>query len=389
MMLKKSLLLLLFLILPLFGNIYDIPKEVKIEGKFAKSKRCVRCHLDIYLEFKNSKHNLSNILTDDIHKAMWKANPLSKEKKYICATCHAPTAKGLKKLKEGKATLSKKEKTHLEGVSCAFCHRIKSIEKHNKKYKYILNNKKREYYGTRVAIERSEFHDINITNKEFKIGNSCLACHSQHSRNKQLVLKKDNKKFVGYCVYSKLDKPNQDKINNKKQNCITCHMPQVEGSLSDRVDTKTHAYHGFAGISNDMKMLQKYVKLDIKREKNRFDIIIKNLSPHDLLLHPIRGLEIKVFINDKIFKKMMFKKESAVFDVAPLAWLEKNITYKNSIKANSSKIVSFEYTLKKDDIVKVKLYYHKIREEIAKKVNFKSKKDNVKLFKERVFKGDL
>jgi len=216
MMLKKSLLLLIFLILPLFGNIYDIPKEVKIEGKFAKSKRCVRCHLDIYLEFKNSKHNLSNILTDDIHKAMWKANPLSKEKKYICATCHAPTAKGLKKLKEGKATLSKKEKTHLEGVSCAFCHRIKSIEKHNKKYKYILNNKKREYYGTRVAIERSEFHDINITNKEFKIGNSCLACHSQHSRNKQLVLKKDNKKFVGYCVYSKLDKPNQDKINNKK-----------------------------------------------------------------------------------------------------------------------------------------------------------------------------
>jgi aryl-alcohol dehydrogenase-like predicted oxidoreductase len=81
-------------------------------------------------------------------------------------------------------------------------------------------------------------------------------------------------------------------------------------------------------------------------------------------------------------------------DVKPaqiaLAWsLEKNITYKNSIKANSSKIVSFEYTLKKDDIVKVKLYYHKIREEIAKKVNFKSKKDNVKLFKERVFKGDL
>ncbi|RLA75510.1 MAG: hypothetical protein DRG11_00865 [Epsilonproteobacteria bacterium] len=376
----KFIYILLFFASLVFANIAGIPNDYEIKGRFAPNKECVRCHLDIYMEFKQSKHKNTNILNNPIHKAMFKTNPLSKQNRYTCAKCHSPTSKNINDIAKGKKLLNNKNKEDTQGISCAYCHRIESIKQHNKEYKNIISKQKLRYFSKRKQILDSPFHDVNTTNQQFNNGNICLACHTQHTKEKNLVSKKNQM----YCVFSNSNDKGENK-NNNKQNCITCHMPQIEGSLSDRLDTATHAYHGFAGIGKDSFMLNKYVDMNISKSGDGFDITITNNSTHDLLLHPIRGLYLKVSIQKdgktvKTFKTIEFKKETIQTKQKPLSWLECSLSYKNTIKPKQTKEYFFKYILSKNDIVTAKLLYKQIRDKIAKKA--KLKKAKFMLFKE-------
>ncbi len=378
----KFIYTILFLSSFLSANIADIPKEYEIKGHFASNKECVRCHLDIYMEFKDSKHQNSNILNNSFHKAMYSKNPLSKKERYICASCHAPTAKNIDKVMAGKAKMSKKNRQDTEGISCAYCHRIKSIAKHGKKHKNIINDKKLVYYGKRKQTLDSPFHDVNSSNKQFNRGDICLGCHTQHSRQKNLVAKKGQI----YCVYSKLDENESRNPNTDKQNCITCHMPQVEGSLSDRLDTTTHAYHGFSGIGENITMLDKYVDINITKSDKGFEVAVTNNSSHNLLLHPTRGLFLKVHIEKdekivKTFETIKFQKEAIVSKAKPLSWLKDRVDYKNSIKSKQTKRIDYKYIVASDEEIVVQLLYQRYKDDIAKKT--RQKKAQYILFKEK------
>lgn len=374
----------------LSANIADVPDKIVIEGGFAKNKRCVRCHLDIYIEFKYSKHRLSNVLNDPIHKAMWGKNPLKKEQRYACAKCHAPAAEKIEDIMSGKAVPQEGDKSIDDGISCAYCHKIKDIEKHGNEYKNIVSEEKARYFGNRKVKMESDFHKIELKNKKFKKGDICLACHTQHSKNKHLVLRKDEKgNQLSYCVYSKTKKDETATINTEKENCVTCHMPQVEGSLTDRIPTDTHAYHGFAGITADHKMLEKYVEFKLDKTKEGFEISIVNNAPHDLMLHPIRQAALKVTVEGEKtvkLKDVLFYKQSTDEAVEPLSWLKKPIESKNTIPGKSTKKISFKAKISEGDAVNIILGYYPIRKDIAEKVGFKDEKSmEFKEFKRKTF----
>ncbi|HIP02396.1 MAG TPA: hypothetical protein EYG75_02660 [Campylobacterales bacterium] len=369
-----QLILFLFLSTLLFGNIADIPRDevIKVKGKFAPNKKCIRCHLDIYIEFKHSKHRHSNILNNAAHKAMWDGNPLSKEQKYVCATCHAPAAEDIEGLINGTAVAQEGDKSIDDGVSCAMCHRIADIHPTEKGDKYIVSDKKRVYYGTRESKQRSDYHKIKTDNPIFKNGDVCLTCHTQHKKQKLLIQKKSGEK---YCVFSPVDE-NITKIsqNTKEENCITCHMPQVRGSLTDRFDTPTHAYHGFSALSKKIKDAKKYIDLNLTKHSDSFEIIIHNKITHDIILHPTRLFKLKIYLNDKVVKTVEFQKESQDRDTKPLAWLKDEIKYKNNILAKSKKSVKVDIVLKDEDKVRAVLGYHVMKPELAKKIGLKDKK---------------
>jgi nitrate reductase cytochrome c-type subunit len=382
----KLFLTLLFWTISLYANIYDIPLEVKIDGDFAKNKDCVRCHLTIYKEFKRSKHYHSHLLSNEIHKAMYNNNPLSKNSEYICAECHAPATKDIEKVMQGTLAFDGKDTTHKEGISCAYCHRISDLTQDGNKYHNKLSDEKTKYFGNRSNKSKSEFHKIVTGNEKFKNGDSCLACHSGHSRNKMLVLKESDQ-TEAYCVYSTLENPNQDSVNSGKDNCISCHMPQVKGSISDRVDTTTHAYHGFAGLSTGKEHLEKYVTLSVVDNQDSFEVSITNKAAHDLVVHPIRGLYLEVEIlkdqkQIRSFETIEFKKESANIDAMPLEWLKDRIVYTNTIQSNQTKKISFPYKLQNSDTVHAKLYYKQMRDEIAQKVGIGDIPNNIVIIKE-------
>jgi nitrate reductase cytochrome c-type subunit len=371
----KTLLAVILFLTSLFGNISDIPddKSIEVKGKFARNKRCVRCHLDIYKEFKHSKHRHSNILNNPSHKVMWEGNPLSKEQKYLCAKCHAPAAENIDELISGLKVVTEGDKSIDDGISCAMCHRIKSIHPTDKGDKYVISKKKRLYYGTRESKQRSDFHKIKTDNPIFKNGDLCLTCHAQHKKQKLLIT--DDDKNEKYCVFSKVEEEAGKKaLNSKKENCITCHMPQVEGSFTDRFSTNTHAYHGFAALNPKMENIKKYIDLNLTKKDNSFEISIYNKSTHELLLHPTRLFKLEIYINEKKVKTVEFKKESQAGVYKPFTWLKNRIIYKNNIPAKSKKTIKVDIKLKPEDKIRAVLGYHTFDPQLAEKIGFKDKK---------------
>lgn len=361
----------------LFGNITGIASDevLKVKGKFSRNKKCIRCHLDIYKEFQKSKHHLSNISNNPAHKAMWESNPLSKEQKYVCAKCHAPAVENIESVMSGKTALKMDDQSLTDGISCAACHRIEEVHPTPKGDKYIISDKKRRFFGTRKNKQRSEYHDINFKNRHFLNSNVCLTCHAHHKKQKLLIASRDeSNQDTRYCVFTKVDQSTKDLASNsKEENCISCHMPQVPGSHSDRVYVPTHASHTFAAISTKIDKPEKFIDLNLTREETGFSVTVQNKLPHDLVLHPTRLFVLKIFVNDKLIKAHEFKKPWKKGNHKPLAWLKEKIVYKDNLLAKSKKVIDVQQALKKEDKVHAELGYYTFNPKLAEEIGFEDK----------------
>ncbi len=325
-------------------------KSMEIKGDFAKTKQCIRCHLDIYEEYKNSPHFNSTTKNDPIHKAVWEAYKSAKNaKKYVCGKCHTPTVKDLKLINS-----QKYEEEYNEAIACAYCHRIEAIKEHPKANENIILDKKGVYYGTRNPQIRSEYHKIINTNLIHKNGDTCMGCHSHKQNGNGFVVCKT------------------DSNNTLEQNCITCHMPQVEGSLSDRVNTPTHAFHGFAGVKNNPKMLAKYVDLKVIPKNGYFLVEIFNHAPHDLLLHPMRTakLIVEIYKGEKLIKRVeqMFERVIGKDGKPTPPWVADSVIKDSMIKAKEKRVVKIDEDIKGKRVV-AKIGFYIVKPALAKKFN--------------------
>jgi len=110
---------------------------------YAKSEECKACHTQINKEYYGSMHANATPQKEPIHKAVWDKHPQNlKQERYGCGKCHTPTANNLDKMKTKgqKALPDATNITHKEAISCAYCHRIKSIELHKKSNTNIMTN---------------------------------------------------------------------------------------------------------------------------------------------------------------------------------------------------------------------------------------------------------
>lgn len=368
------------------------------DSSFISSSVCKTCHPVIYDEHYSSSHRNSSIYNDPVHKAVWDKHPYKKKNKYKCAKCHTPTdTKLLKKLALNEVAVPQMDKTQTEqAIACVYCHSIKSIKSNPKSNTNILSTKDKILFSARDGEETnndlaykiktshlgllteksgSPFHDIDFTNENFYNGNVCMGCHS-HKQNSHAL---------------KVCETQSDVKNTKKENCITCHMPKVQGSFTTLKDTKTHRYHGFIGVSNKPQMLSKYVKLSLKKSDKGFSISIKNEANHQLLLHPLRVGELRVSI---IRGKETIKLKSHKFiriigkDGKPtMPWLANSIIKNTQIKAKESRVIEYKELLKAGDVVEVELGHYKVNPKAAKKLGLAKHKNLTKftLFKKERF----
>ncbi|BCD67934.1 multiheme c-type cytochrome [Nitratiruptor sp. YY09-18] len=352
----RSLMLLGFAVWA-YANIFAgsaTKHSMDIKGDYAKTHQCIRCHLDIYDEYKTSPHYNSTIYRDPVHKKIFELHAkASKAEEYVCAKCHTPTLKD-KKI----ASMDPKKFGYEQAISCAYCHRIKSIEKHAKANKNVILPKKGVYYGTRHPEMRSEYHKIINTNPIHKNGQTCMGCHS-HKQNE-----------LGFVVCQ------TESNNSLKQNCITCHMPQVEGSLSDRVETPTHAFHGFAGVSVKPELLAKYLHIDVIK-KDPLQIRLINDAPHAFLLHPLRVA--KLIVKHKRGGKLI-KEQEVTFvriigkDGKPTPpWIATQVVKDTMLKAGEKRVVSFDMHPQKGDTIEVIFGFYKVNPNMAKKFGLPTK----------------
>jgi len=373
---------------------------VSLFGSIAldSSQTCKGCHPVIYQEYQNSPHAKSSIFTDSVHKAIWDKHPAKKKERYKCAKCHTPSdTKLLQALKNNESALPQDNSIqNTEPISCAYCHQIKDVALHAKSNTNIMTSKEKTLYSAREGQKNdanlqyevktkwfglltqksgSPFHDIDFTNDNFYNGKVCIGCHSH----------KQNSLHFDIC--------NMDvaKHQNEKENCISCHMPKIKGTFTTAQDSKTHRFHGFIGVSNQPAMLAKYVKITFKRDKDGFEIAIKNEASHQLLLHPLRVGELQVSIQrgtkEIQLKPYKFLRIIGKDGKPSMPWLADEVLKDNHIKAKEKRIIRFQTPLQSGDVVEVKLGHYKVNPKIAKKLGLNEDKSltTFKLFKKERF----
>jgi hypothetical protein len=327
----------------------------------SNSKLCKTCHPTIYSEYQNSMHFKSTIKKDPLHAALWSRQKDDFNGEYKCAKCHDP----------------KLDKKLDSGVDCVSCHRIKSIKEHISSNINIYNNNPKLFYSkdktranTKIVYHKSSsffglfsnvvgspYHDIDFRNKDFYNGKMCMGCHSHLKNSHNLTLCKN---------------PMQGALDNK-QNCITCHMPKVQGSATTIKITKMHAYHGFLGAYNKPEMLAKYIDLSIKKSKDAIIVTIKNNTPHPLFSQPLRVLKLKVEAkqNSKVVfqKSFLFSRTLGKDGVATLPSKAKEIINDTMLKANQSRVLKIDYKANDNTKIVATLGFYKVPPKMIDKLN--------------------
>ncbi len=359
-------------------------------NSFEASKTCQTCHPIIYKEHFSSSHKNSTIFKDPIHKAIWDKHPAKKKQKYKCAKCHTPTDTQLLKALQlhEPAMPDETSKAQQEGISCIYCHTIKDVEHHAKSNKNILNDKKRTIYSARKGEKShnnvqyhieddffglvtkksgSPFHKIDFSNENFYNGKICTGCHS-HKQNSQ-----------GFVICN-MDL--KEDTNTEDENCITCHMPMVQGSFTTAKDSKTHHYHGFTGTIHKPQMLAKYVKLYLNKDDKTFTVSIKNTANHQLLLHPLRVGELQVsLIRDGktiTMPPVKFMRIIGKEGKPAMPWIADSVLKNTHIKANEKRQIKYNMALQDNDIVDVKLGHYIVNPKIASKLGLEKYKNYTK-----------
>lgn len=351
----KTLLYILALASVLFANAED-------------TATCKKCHPTITAEFESSMHKKSTIYEDKVHKAIWDKHPEKAKGNYNCAECHTPNA-------------TAKEVSH-EGITCISCHTIRSVEKHAARNKNVYSSDKHTLFSAEKGREKevvkyktitswwgnkttigSAYHDIDYTNEDYYTGEMCMGCHSH----------KQNSHKLDVC------KTEDAGAKNKKENCITCHMPKVGGTATTVRHSETHAYHGFAGARVEPRMLAKYVGFDLKKSANGFDVTVENKAPHDLMSHPLRVVQLKATLT-RATKHTALKTHSFVRAIGTegkpsMPWLATEVVKNNMIKANEKRVVAFDKTLESGDKVEVVIGFYVVNPKVLKKLNLQDDKE--------------
>lgn len=346
-----------------------------------ESKVCQKCHPIIYEEYYESSHRKASTINNPIHKAMWDKHPKT-PKGYTCAKCHSPSDSELMKT----GVLKDNKIQRQEPISCIYCHTIKDVKEGLDSNSNVSTNKKREFYtaqadkkgsakaeyktktswfGLVKESRNSPFHKIDYNNENYYSGNVCMGCHS-HTNN--------DHSFDISMLDAMIDK-------NDKNTCVTCHMPQVSGTKVTLNETKTHAYHGIAGIYHMSKSMGQYIGFKIDKKADEFSVIVINKSNHALFGQSFRQGVLKVEI-DRAGKKIslkpfIFTRVLGKDGKEVMPW-NANETLKDTL-VYAKREVNFKKSLKSADKVTLTLGVKRISKETAAKLNLQNNKEATRL----------
>ncbi len=374
-LMKTFLLLLLTLVFPVLGFAHQIPEGAV---PFEKSETCASCHPVIYNEWKQSMHAKSSAHVDKAHGAVHKKfvgamKKAGKTGNYHCGNCHTPMAENVEDLISGKAQLNSKEWKEVEGIGCAFCHRIESIIQKERFNSYTINKdgayvvyspsksappsgilEKIKNLWNRITSKKTP-HNVSQSNL-FAEGEVCMGCHSHMI----------NPKGAAICVMRE----------EGGGDCLACHMDQSDGAPSISSTKTTHSSHLMPGGHN-IEMLRQTVMLDARIESRKGErlivIDVTNVIAHVFpSTNPMRIAFIKVTAKDnqgnivwsnfkdspmEDKKSLFFKAFKAGDNVGVPAWAAESVAFDTRLKSGENRSIAYTVPIKDIKKVSVVLVY--------------------------------
>ena len=165
----------------------------------------------------------------------------------------------------------------------------------------------------------------------------------------------------------------QPDANNEKENCITCHMPEVEGSFSTIKHSAKHRFHGFSGAINKPKLLQKYILIALQQQNNGFDIVLTNKATHPLMLHPLRVASLQITLlrhhTEKQLPNTIFSRVIGTKGRPSAPWLATKVLHDTRLKAKELRVIHYNTQLQPEDAVIVTFGYYIVNPKMAKKLS--------------------
>ncbi|MEX2303920.1 MAG: multiheme c-type cytochrome, partial [Bryobacterales bacterium] len=227
------------------------PAFAALEG-VNNAETCGRCHRDILEAWKESSHAraMQNPIFQD---ALERAEEISAQSRQMCLGCHAPTVKY-----SGDMTLQMK--ASWEGVTCDFCHSLKSVEVDG--HSAVMSAK---FDGTKTGplkdassvAHGTAFSAVHTTSLV------CAGCHEY--RNAQ-----------GFGVLTTYSEWEQSSYGSDGTNCQNCHMAETSAEVVDpkikRLSTTTVNLHAMPG-SRSLDMLNKAVRVRLRTHREGDELV--------------------------------------------------------------------------------------------------------------------
>lgn len=254
------------------------PAFAALEG-VNHAETCGRCHRDILSAWKGSAH-ASAMENPVFQDAMERAEEVSAGARQVCLGCHAPTVRY-----SGDTAL--KTKASWEGVTCDFCHSLKSVEVkgHTATMEVRFDGTKTGPLEDAASIGHgTAFSSVHTTSLV------CAGCHEY--RNAQ-----------GFGVLTTYSEWGASSYAPGGTNCQNCHMAETSADVVDpkikRLSRSTVNLHAMPG-SRSLDMLNKAVALRLRTRREGDQLIaevdLENRGAgHSIPTgSPLRRLELEV-----------------------------------------------------------------------------------------------
>lgn len=349
-----------------------------IVKRFTKPTNCTACHEEQVKDWVTSLHAKSHEEKNELYHATVKF--VSKELKQPyeatllnCGKCHNPRL-DVKSVDEN-YMLSKAFDVNTEekqvvdeaisaihiknGVSCYVCHNIDSIKpkKSNNDVGYELINWIKgpvivgpfEDESDRAKYHESKKRDFFVSGDEL-----CLICHQGNGSSNAL---------------STYNTGAEQRSSGDARRCVDCHMGDPkEGIIAPEIHPTTAIKrimrsHIFAGVRNDTDLLKDVIFVDLVRNYQSIDLLIKNSVSHKIPSgFSGRSLMVKLTYKkgDEVLKSENIELKATYIDdknLETLSYVATNLVSDTRLEPSSTKTITL-YPPEGANTLDVELIYY-------------------------------
>lgn len=304
------------------------------------AETCGRCHRDILKAWKSSQHAraMENPLFQD---ALERASEIGgSAARQTCLDCHAPTARH-------NSDLALKTKSSWEGITCDFCHSLKSVAVNDGKvamtvrFDGVKTGPLKDASSGGHATAYSEVHTTSLV---------CAGCHEYRNA-------------LGFPVLETYSEWLNSSYGREGRYCQDCHMAQTAANVVDpKIKRDAHTsvnLHQMPG-SRSIDQLNKAISLRMNTERRGDRLVVtvdlSNRGAGHMVPtgSPLRELNLEVSVGaagkthdeQRVYTRKVVDQSGKAINSEELVFLQAAKTVSDTrLKAGETRRETFEFAV--------------------------------------------